>query len=101
MKFYNKDFTTIYEDVRKAIADEIWNSLDATPILICRQSNHPEDDYLYLYIAQRGYDEYIVGLANTSRGYGVGLYENHYACSFKTALQIIAEKIHDCNERRN
>ena len=98
MKLYNKDFTTIHEDTRKAITDEIWNSLEATPIIICRLSNHPDDHYLYLYVAQHGYEEYIVGLANTSRGGRVGLYENHYGCSFKRALEILADKIHDCNK---
>lgn len=101
MKMYNKDFTTIYEDVRKAITNEIWEVLEATPILICRLSNHPDDHYLYLYVAQRGYDEYIVGLANTSRDNSVGLYENHYDCSFKRALEILADKIHDCNNGRS
>ena len=48
-----------------------------------------------------GYDEYIVGLANTSSGNRVGLYENHYDCSFKRALEILAEKIHDCNNGRS
>lgn len=99
MKNYNKDFTTIYEDTRKAITDEIWNSLDATPILICRYSNHPDDDYLYLYIAQKGYGNYIAGLANTSRNGSVGLYENHYCCTFKQAMEITMDKIKDCNRR--
>jgi hypothetical protein len=97
MKF-TTDFTTISEDVRKAIAEEIKVSLNATPILICKDSNHPEDDYLYLYIAKAKDDTYIVGLANTSRGNSVGLYENHYDCSFKRALEILADKIHDCNK---
>lgn len=99
MNFYNKDFTTIYTDVRKAIADEIWNSLEATPILICRQSNHPEDHYLWLYIAQKC-DTYIAGLANTSRNGSVGLYENHYECTFKQAMEITMDKINDLNEER-
>jgi hypothetical protein len=101
MKFHNKDFTTIYEDVRKAITDEIWESLGATPILICRYSNHPDDHYLYLYIAQKGYDNYIAGLANTSRGNSVGLYENHYNCTFEQAMEITTNKIHDCNKGGN
>ena len=96
MKFMT-DFTTIYEDVRRAITDEIWHSLEATPIVICRCSNHPEDDYLWLYVAQRR-DTYITGLANTSRNGYVGLYENHYDLSFKKAMEILADKIHDCNK---
>lgn len=97
MKQYNKDFTTIYGDIREAITREIWDSLNAVPVLICRKSNHPEDSYLWLYIAQRGYNEYISGLANTSRGGGVGLYENHYMCSFKEAMEILTSKIKDLN----
>ena len=98
MKFMT-DFTTIYEDVRKAIADEIWDSLEATPIVICRYSNHPDDDYLWLYVAQKC-DTYLAGLANTSRKGYVGLYENHYGCTFKQAMEITTNKINDFNEER-
>ena len=96
MKF-TTDFTTIDSEVYLAISKEIMASLDASPILICRQSNHPEDNYLYLYIAKR-HNGYITGLANTSRGNGVGLYENHYNCPFNVAMSILANKIHDCNK---
>ena len=96
MKFTN-DFTTIGDKIYVDIATEIEISLNATPVLICKDSNHPDDNYLYLYIAQAK-DGYIVGLANTSRGNSVGLYENHYNCSFKRALEILADKIHDCNK---
>ena len=94
MEFTN-DFTTIDGDVYAAISKEILDSLGAVPVTICRQSNHPEDNYLYLYIAKRN-DGYITGLANTSRNGGVGLYENYYNISFKRALEILADKIHDC-----
>lgn len=97
MKNYSNDFTTIPTDAYVAISKEIIASLDASPILICRQSNHPEDNYLYLYIAKHN-NGYITGLANTSRGNGVGLYENHYNCPFNVALSIMANKIHDCNK---
>lgn len=100
MKFAT-DFTTINEDIRKAIAEEIKNSLNAMSLLICKYSNHEEDDYLYLYIAQRGNGTYITGLANTSRKGYVGLYENHYDCTFKYAMQVVADKIHDCNKGGN
>lgn len=96
MKF-TTDFTTIDSEAYLAISKEIMASLDASPILICRQSNHPEDNYLYLYIAKR-HNGYITGLANTSRGGSVGLYENHYNLSFNRALEILADKIHDCNK---
>ncbi len=97
MKF-TTDFTTINEDIRNAITEEIGSSLHATPILICKASNHPEDDYLFLYIARKGNGTYIAGLANTSRKGYVGLYENHYECTFKYAMQVMADKINDCNK---
>jgi hypothetical protein len=96
MKF-TTDFTTINEDIRKAITEAIATDLNATAVFICYDSNHPDDDYLYLYIAQSR-DGYITGLANTSRDNSVGLYENHYNCSFKRAIEILADKIHDCNK---
>lgn len=97
MKF-TTDFTTVNVFVKAMIAEEIKASLNATPIMICKYSNHPDDDYLYLYIAQSKTDEYIAGLANTSRNGYVGLYENHYNCSFKQAMEITMDKIKDCNK---
>ena len=96
MKFTN-DFTTIDAEVRVAIMEAIQNDLNAGANFICKLSNHPEDDYLYLYIAQAP-NGYITGLANTSRKGYVGLYENHYNCTFKQALEILVDKIHDCNK---
>ncbi len=100
MKF-TTDFTTInlktYADIAKAILDD----LGATTIFICKDSNHPDDDYLFLYVAQLKDLTYVTGLANTSRGNSVGLYENHYGCTFKRALEILADKIHDCNKEEN
>lgn len=94
---YTTDFTTINEDIRNAITGAIERDLGAKAVFICCDSNHPDDDYLYLYIAQTR-DGYITGLANTSRKGYVGLYENHYNVTFKTALEILADKIHDCNK---
>ena len=93
MNKYAKDFTTIPSDIREAITNELKYSLDATPIMICFLSNHPEDDYLFLYIAQANDGSYIAGLANTSRGNGVMLGENHYGCSFKLAMEITTKKL--------
>ena len=97
MNKYAKDFTTIPTDIREAITKELKESLDATPIMVCFLSNHPDDDYLYLYIAQANDGSYIAGLANTSRSGSVSLYENHYDCSFKWAMEITADKIRDLN----
>jgi len=96
MKFTN-DFTTISAKNRISITEAIRNDLNADTVFICKGSNHPDDDYLYLYIAQAK-DGYITGLANTSRPGYVGLYENHYNISLKRALEILADKIHDCNK---
>lgn len=96
MKF-TTDFTTIDGKTYVDIVDEIETSLNAKVVFVCRCSNHPEDFYLYLYIAQAR-DGYITGMANTSRGNRVGLYENHYNCSFKQAMEILADKISDCNK---
>lgn len=96
MKFTN-DFTTISAKARISIMEAIRNDLNADTEFICRYSNHPDDDYLYLYIAQAK-DGYITGLANTSRPGYVGLYENYYNISLKRALAILADKIHDCNK---
>ena len=95
-KFAN-DFTTIPTDIKEAITKKIKDSIDATPIMICYLSNHPEDDYLFLYIAQGNDGSYIAGLANTSRSGGVILGENHYDCSFKWAMEITTNKIRDLN----
>ena len=97
MNKYAKDFTTIPTDIREAITNKLKDSLDAIPIMICRLSNHPDDDYLFLYIAQENDGSYIAGLANTSRNGYVGLYENHYNCSFKQAMEITMDKIRDFN----
>ena len=46
MNKYTEDFTTIsnktYDQIARATV-----RLNCTPVLICRASNHPEDDYLY------------------------------------------------------
>lgn len=94
---FTRDFTTISAKARISIMEAIRNNLNADTEFICKCSNHPDDDYLYLYIAHDK-NGYIVGLANTSRTGYVGLYENHYNCTLKRAFEIIADKIHDCNK---
>ena len=98
MNKYPKDFTTIPTDIREAITKELKESINAAPIMMCYLSNHPDDDYLFLYIAQANDGSYIAGLANTSRDRQVGLYENHYGCSFKRAMEITTNKIKDLNK---
>jgi hypothetical protein len=74
-------------------------------VLICRASNHPEDDYLYVVIAQ--YSElhtiygqaYCVWTANVSRKTEVAdLHYGSYGVSFKNALKVADEKIRDLNK---
>jgi hypothetical protein len=84
-------YTDITPEIKQAITDTLIDELDAKPILIIHMSNVPADDYLYLYIAEQS-NGYIAGLANTS-GKEVGLYENHYRCMLREAMEITASKI--------
>lgn len=95
----NNNYTSISIDVYTDIEKTIRKDLDADTVFVCHSSNHPDDDYLYRYIAKRPDDKYIVGLANTSRSNGVSLYENHYELDFKTALEILAKHIHVCGRK--
>ena len=84
-------YTNVSDEIKSAITNELAASINAEPVLITRLSNHPKDDYLYLYVAKQKSD-YVTGLANTS-GKRVGLYENHYGCTFKRAMEIFTDKI--------
>ena len=99
---YNEDFTTIsaeaHEKIRKTTEE-----LDCKPVIICRLTNHPEDKNLYVVIAQYikphpiyG-NAYCVWEANT-HGTQASLFYGHYGVSFKTAMQIVAEKVRDLNK---
>ena len=104
MNKYTENFTDISADARDAITKAV-AELDCTPILICRASNHPEDDYLYVvigqYIEPHPYDgkAYCVWTANTSRKAKVAdLHYGSYGVSFKNALKVAVEKIRDLNK---
>ena len=84
-------YTNVSEEIKSAITNELAASINAEPVLITRLSNHSDDEHLYLYVAKQKND-YVTGLANTS-GKRVGLYENHYGCTFKRAMQIFTDKI--------
>ena len=84
-------YTDITPEIKQAITDTLANELDAKPILIIHMSNVPVDDYLYLYIAEQP-NGYIAGLANAS-GKEIGLYESHYRCTLREAMEITASKI--------
>lgn len=104
MKKYNEDFTTIssetYDKIRKATEE-----LNCMPIMVCRLTNHPEDHYLYVVLAQYAEphpiygNAYCVWEANVSgRQDQASLFYGHYGLSFKTAMQIINEKVRDLNK---
>ena len=102
MKKYNEDFTTIsaevYDKIRKAT-----ENLKCMPVLICRASNHPEDEYLYAVIGQytqpHSFGEYCVWTANTSRSTdSADLFYGHYGVSFKVALEVMQDKVRDLNK---
>lgn len=104
MKKYNEDFTTIPSDITRAI-DMAVARLNCTPIMICRLTNHPEDDYLYAVIGQYNTPHQIYGkaycvwTANVSRNAErADLHYGSYGVSFKNALKIIDEKIRDLNK---
>lgn len=99
---YNKDFTTIPAEVTEAITEAI-KEQNCTPVLICRETNHPEDNKLFVVIAR--YNEphhsfnnaYVVWNANTF-GEQASLFYGHYYISFKSAMEIVADKIRDLNK---
>ena len=102
MKKYNEDFTTIstetYDKIRKATEE-----LNCKPIMVCRASNHPEDDYLWVVLAQyikpNPFGEYCVWTANTSRPTSTAdLFYGHYGLSFKVALEVVNDKVRDLNK---
>lgn len=102
MKKYNEDFTTIptevYDRIKKATEE-----LGCNPIMVCRLTNHPDDSYLFVVIAQYIdphpiYDRaYCVWEANTS-GNRTSLFYGHYGVSFKTALEIVSGKVRDIDK---
>jgi hypothetical protein len=104
MNKYTENFTDISVEIYDKIA-KATVKLKCVPILICRASNHPEDDYLYVVIGQ--YIEphpiygkaYCVWTANTSRpSESADLHYGSYGVSFKNALKIAEDKIRDLNK---
>lgn len=104
MKKYNEDFTTISTEVQDKIR-KATEELNCTPIMVCRLTNHPDDHYLYVVIAQYTKphpiygNAYCVWEANTSGPWEVAtLFYGHYGLSFKTALEVVSEKVRDLNK---
>ena len=99
-------YTTNFTDISPEVTDKITKAteeLNCKPILICRLTNHPEDEYLYAVIGQytkpNPFGGYCVWTANTSRSTEkADLFYGHYGVSFKSAIQIVDEKIRDLNK---
>ena len=105
MTKYNEDFTTISTEVMGKITEKV-DELNCDTVFVCRYNNHPEDyDYLFMVIGKyktphEYFDgQYAVWTANLF-GESASLCYGHYHVSFKTALEIIAEQIRDCNKQR-
>ena len=102
MKKYNEDFTTLSTEVIDKITEAV-NEQGCTPILICRETNHPEDDKLFVVIARYNKphhsfnNAYVVWNANTFYE-KASLFYGHYYISFKSAMEIVADKVRDLNK---
>ena len=105
MNKYTDNFTDISDEIYKRIA-KATEKLDCKPVLICRESNHPEDNNLFVVIARynnthHSFDNsYVVWNANTFYE-EASLFYGHYHISFKSAMEIVADKIRDLNKERN
>lgn len=99
---YNENFTTLPTEVIDKITEAV-KEQDCTPILICRETNHPDDDKLFVVIARynephHSFDNaYVVWNANTF-GEQASLFYGHYYISFKSAMEIVADKVRDLNK---
>ena len=99
---YNVDFTSITLDVQDKITQAV-EELDCTPVMICRLTNHPDDECLYVVLAQYTnnhptYENIYCVWESAVRGEQASLFYGHYGISFKTAMQIISEKVRDLNK---
>lgn len=102
MKKYSTDFTSITLDTQDKITAAV-EELDCTPIMICRLTNHPEDECLYVVLAQYtekhpAYENAYCVWEAAVRGESASLFYGHYGVSFKTAMEIVTEKVRDLNK---
>jgi hypothetical protein len=107
MKKYNEDFTTITSEVYDKICAAT-EELGCKPIMVNRASNHPEDDCLWVVLAQYIKPHsfcgkaYCVWTANVSeRRSQADLFYGHYDLSFTTALKVVADKTRDLNKEED
>lgn len=105
MKKYSTDFTTItsevYDKINKAVEE-----LDCMPVMICRLTNHPEDECLYVVIAKYtenhpAYEDAYCVWEAAVRGEQASLFYGHYGVSFKTAMEIVTDKVRDLNKEEH
>ena len=104
MTKYNEDFTTISTEVQNKIVKKV-DELGCDTVFTCRLNNHPEDyDNLFMVIGKyktphKYFDgQYAVWTANLF-GDKASLCYGHYHVSFKTALEIVSERITDQNHK--
>ena len=104
MTKYNEDFTTISTEAMGKITKKV-DELNCDTVFVCRFNNHPEDyDNLFMVIGKyktphQYFDgQYAVWTANLF-GNNASLCYGHYHVSFKTALEIVSERITDHNTK--
>ena len=103
MKKYTEDFTTISTEIQDKIVAKV-KELNCNPIMICRLNNHPEEvDSLFMviakYITPSEYfsGQYVVWTASVFNG-KASLNYGHYHISFKTALELVNDRVRDLNK---
>jgi hypothetical protein len=102
MNKYTENFTDISTEVIEKITAKV-EELNCNPIMICRANNHPDEkDKLFMVLARYKNDhpyfdcQYAVWTANMF-GDRASLHYGHYHISFKTALEIISNRVNDLN----
>ena len=102
MEFTN-DFTTISGEIAEKITKKV-NELNCDTVFVCRLNNHPEDyDNLFMVIGKyktphEYFDgQYAVWTANLF-GDNASLCYGHYHVSFKSALELLSERVRDLNK---
>lgn len=102
MNKYNPDFTTIPTEIADKITAKV-KELNCNPIMMCRLNNHPdESNKLFMviakYITPSEYfsGQYAVWTASMLNG-RVSLNYGHYHVSFKTALELVNDRVRDLN----
>lgn len=68
-------------------------------LYIVKQSNHPNDHYLYIVVGKGGYDNgYCVWLFNSSVNKGEGsLGDGRYDMTFVQMLEELSKRVRDIN----